>query len=273
MLLWFGAFGAALVTPACHRGASEAGTTHALTGTVLEVKDQAVVIDHDAIPGVMPAMVMELPAPDAPPLAPGDRVTGVLNVGSGPTRLEQLRVVGHADPAPAPTPRRWEDSLLVGEVLDAVDVQTNQGPVVVGAGQGRPTVLTFLFVGCPVPEFCPLLATKLAALQTAIGGGRIVAVTLDPEHDTLEQLAAYGTRYGADGSRWVLGRLEPPALAALLARVDVRTSVDAGTLTHDLRLLVLDADGRLVHREVDNGWDVERLGAIVRGAPDHSPGL
>jgi protein SCO1/2 len=190
-------------------------------------------------------------------------------MGEGPSRLERIDVVGRADLAP-PAPR-WDESLLLGEVLEPVTLETTAGSTVVGRGQGRVTVLAFLFTSCPVPEFCPLLVTKLAALQHRIGSGRIITVTIDPEHDTLERLAAYGTGVGADPAIWSFGRLAPDPLKQLLARVDVDVRPEGGTLTHDLRLLVLDAEGRLVYREHDNDWDVDTLEKEVLAATPPRP--
>jgi protein SCO1/2 len=254
-----------VVTVACHT--DEKSQSFPIQGTVIEVGEERVVLDHDEIKGVMPAMVMELAvgSGELGQLRPGDRVEATLKMGDGPSRLEGVRVVGRKD-LPAPPEKRWEASLLMGEVLEPVTVETKQGQVVVGAGQGQVTVLTFLFTRCPVPEFCPLLATKLSELQRKIAPARIVAVTLDPEHDTPELLAEYGARFGADPAVWTLGRLPREQLTALLARVDVDARVEAGTLTHNLRLMVLDAQGRLVHRESDNQWEVEAIAGKVQEA-------
>lgn len=215
----------------------------------------------------MPAMIMELAITtnDASRLQRGDRIEARLVVADGPGRLQDVRLVGHTEPEPAP-PRRWDDSLLVGEILDPVEIETLDGPVRVGADQGHTTALAFLFIRCPVPEYCPLLASKLAVLQRQIAPARIVTVTLDPAHDTPERLAAYGTQVGADPSVWRLGRLPQPQLDALLAKVDVEVQRQQQPLSHNLRLLVLDPEGRLVHRERDNGWDVEALAETIRAA-------
>lgn len=252
-----------VVTGSCRTPANE--RRFPIAGKVVDVAADHVTLDHEPVDGVMPAMVMDLSAPPETlrTLVPGDRVTATLvldNVAG--TRLEQVLVVGHVEPAPRA--ERWHDSLMVGEVLEPVRVETVNGWTTVGAGQGRVTVLTFLFTRCPLPEFCPLLSSKLAAVQSEIGGARIVAVSLDPEHDTPALLAEYGERFGADPAVWSLGRVPPAELAALLERVDVEVTPEGGTLSHNLRLLVLDADGRLVQRIKDNGWEVGALAATVR---------
>lgn len=236
-----------------------------IVGKVVAVSGDRVTLDHEPIPDVMAAMTMDLDGPPAEvrQLRAGDRVTAtlVLDDRAG-TRLEGIVVTGHE--APPVAAERWHDSLLVGEVLEAFRAETSTGPVLVGRGQGQVTVLTFLFTRCPLPEFCPLLSSKLASLQSRIAGARIVAVSLDPAHDTPAVLAEYGAAVGADPAVWTLGRVSEEELRALLDRVDVEVTPEGSTLSHNLRLLLFDADGRLVQRVKDNAWDVEAFAASVR---------
>jgi protein SCO1/2 len=59
-----------------------------------------------------------------------------------------------------------------------------------------------VFTRCP--SVCPLLTAKFAALQKQLGGlpVRFVSISVDPEYDTPEVLAAYGARFEADPERW-----------------------------------------------------------------------
>ena len=66
-------------------------------------------------------------------------------------------------------------------------------------------VVTLFFAGCT--GVCPINNEKLAELQTLLGDamGRdvfFVSVSVDPEHDTVEDLAQYATRFGA-GKGWL----------------------------------------------------------------------
>ncbi len=226
-----------------------------ITGRILELRGgDELLVEHDAIPGFMDAMTMPLAA-DPPAFGtyqPGDVIRGTLRVSEDGTRIVDVRIVGHeqldplgsaADPA-------------VGSVLAATRMPSTEGELTVGAGQGVPTVLTFLFTSCPVAEYCPLLASKLAQLQPLIRDrARIVAVSLDPARDSLEVLAQYGRERGADPAIWHFARLEEPALGELLERVGGLRTQAPGTITHNLRLLALDADGRILALYRDNTWD------------------
>lgn len=233
-----------------------------ITGRVLVVQESAVVLEHDAIPGFMDAMVMTLSTGEvAPPLEPGQRIEATLVVEEGRSRLEDIAVLSRRRqraPVVAVTP-----PLSLGEAIDPITVPLSDGTTT-GLGPGQPTALTFLFTTCPLPEYCPLLATKLAALQEHIRGhGRILAITLDPKTDTPAVLQSYSAAVGADPVVWQFGRLEPEALDALLDAAGVVRFEGESGIRHALRLLVLDAEGRLVRVERSNRWDVETIAAAL----------
>lgn len=67
----------------------------------------------------------------------------------------------------------------------------------------RPIVLNFIYTSCTV--ICPMLSHTFALFQEKLGEEagkvRMVSVSIDPEHDTPERLAAYAKRYAA-GPQW-----------------------------------------------------------------------
>ncbi|HEX6240481.1 MAG TPA: SCO family protein [Polyangiales bacterium] len=77
--------------------------------------------------------------------------------------------------------------------------------------RGAVWVANFIFTRCP--SACPMLTAKFKALQSELGplpGVRFVSISVDPEHDTPQVLAAYAKRFSADTSRWsfVTGPIE-----------------------------------------------------------------
>jgi protein SCO1/2 len=68
---------------------------------------------------------------------------------------------------------------------------------------GRPVVLNFIFTSCTT--ICPVLSTTFAQLQEKLGPERskvqLVSISIDPEEDTPERLAAYARRFHA-GAQW-----------------------------------------------------------------------
>lgn len=247
-----------------------------LEGTVLEVRDGEVVVDHDEVYGLMGPMVMpfRVTRPDlAADLKPGDRIVARLMVEARGGYLDKVRVTGHT---PLPPPQAdGAAPVRPGQTFPRVEVPvTGSETWVIGEGQPSPTVLTFVYTRCPMPEFCPMVVSRLQALQDAVGdGARLLAVTLDPAHDTLEVLSAYGEQAGARTPVWRFGRLESDSLQALALRAALPVSPSGDDIVHGLRWLVLDSRGRLVERYDDNAWPLERVVRQLRtGGPPAPPG-
>lgn len=242
------------------------GADHRITGTVVRVDGGTLTLDHDPIPGVMEAMVMPFRVgPRARAFGPGDTVQARLLTTRYGFALAELEKTGTGDVAL----RDDVQPIEVGDVLPAFTVTVEDGSaVVVGQGQDRPTALTFIYTRCPDPSFCPALVARLLALQEQVHGARILTVTLDPEFDTPEVLAGYGDGVGANTDVWRLGRLDPVALNRLALLSGLAVTQSDGRISHLLRLLVLDADGRLVERYDDNRWPMDRVVQQLRtGTP------
>jgi len=221
-------------------------------GTVVEVRGEKVVLDHEPIEGLMPAMVMPFDVADPAALAelePGHTVLARYEVGDGGGQLTKLRVTGKVE---LPEMAEAGRPLASGEGLPATTLPGHRGePVTVGHGQGVPTLLTFIYTRCPLPEACPALVGRLQAVDEALGDHdtRIVAVSLDPGHDTPEVLAGYA-RDQQLSERWHLVRPTQEQLASLAMAAGMNVIRGEGELdiVHGLRVLVLDGDGALVER-------------------------
>ena len=246
---------------------------HRVVGTVVQLTAaDEVVLDHEAIEGLMGPMVMPFHVEDPAliaDLSPGDRVEARLVVGPSGGLLRAVRVTGHTTPPiyDAPT---GPAPLRVGQVLPTLSLTLADGSTaVLGADQPRPTALTFLYTRCPMPEFCPATVAKYQALQAAAGPDlRLLAITLDPTYDTPDVLGKFAADVGADPAIWQLGiapRLEDLALYAGLSVLRPDEGVE---IQHGIRVLVLDAQGALVQRYDDHDWPVERVVQQLRtGAP------
>ncbi len=68
---------------------------------------------------------------------------------------------------------------------------------------GRPVVLNFVFTTCGT--VCPVMSQVFSQLQEKLGDQRdrvhMVSITIDPEYDTPERLAAYAKKFHA-GPQW-----------------------------------------------------------------------
>lgn len=134
--------------------------------------------------------------------------------------------------------------------------------------RGNVVVVSFLFTACGDVNECPLLASKLGHMQSQIGAQpiRLVAITLDPEHDTPPRLLAFGKNFGADAARWRLATGAPPVVDELIARFGMTgLRRDAGNrLVHDEEVVVLDRSGRIATTISGNRWAANDVLAIAR---------
>lgn len=242
------------------------GDTYIVTGTVLEVRPDEVVLDHDAIEGFMEPMVMPFRRTGraaAIDLVPGQRVVARLVVGDEGSALTNVRIT-----AEQPPPRMDRGGVLEpGARPPMLRIESTGGPIVLGSAPTPPIALTFLYTRCPIPEACPALVLRLQALQEALRGtdAQLVALTMDPDHDTLEVLAAFGAEAGAEPPRWVFARASEGVLERLALAAGLAVIVEDGTIVHSQRLLVLDRAGRLVERYDTVDFPLDRVVDQLRG--------
>ncbi len=231
---------------------------HPISGTVVEVGGASVVLEHEPVEGVLEGgTTIFVSDPNlSRTVAVGDEVDAFFLVTDEGPRAIGFEVTGHRELRPG--------VVALGEVLPDRTIPATGGPVVLGSEQEGVWVLAFLFTRCGMPDQCPLLATKLAALQEPLRGkARILAVTLDPEYDSLEVLQAYGEGLGADPELWRFGRLELPELEILLQQAGASREAVTEELRHNLRLLVLSDEGRLLWSASDNSWESSAVLAAV----------
>lgn len=225
-----------------------------VVGTVVRAEPTKLLLDHEPIPDVMPAMVMPFIAArsDTAALTPGDRVTGRIIATAYGYAIADLDVIGSVDVSGAPQ----GDPLAIGEVLASVTLDGHDGqPVVLGAEQEHPTVVAFVYTTCPDPNYCPATVAKLQALLPVLpDDARIVAVTIDPATDTVPVLAEYAELVGAEAPRWTFARPSPAQLHTLAVAAGLTVSHRSGRIAHSTRVLVLDAEGALTVRFDDNAF-------------------
>jgi len=71
--------------------------------------------------------------------------------------------------------------------------------------RGHPTIVNFIFTRCDT--ICPITSMKMARLEEKTRDKRgaaikLLSITVDPEHDTPDKLAAFAERYKANPERW-----------------------------------------------------------------------
>jgi protein SCO1 len=257
-------------------------TSHSFTGTVVELRGaDVVVIDHDEIPGFMEPMIMPFTVSDAGLLVwvdLGEEVAGTLVVGPTSSMVTALTVTKElAVPAPAEPVERGV-AVEEGAMFPRTPVLLAKGrPLTIGEGQssGGAIALTFIYTRCPIPEYCPLVVSRFQALQEQLPeGARLLAVTMDPDYDTASVLAAFGEEAGAVPGRWDFGRVPKEVLIGVAEKAGLAVHGRGTGISHDLVMVILDAEGRVVRRYRDFAWDMGEVVNLLessgkRAAPGH----
>jgi protein SCO1/2 len=254
------------------------GESYVVEGIVVEVHSDNVVIDHREIPGFMGAMTMPFEVSDPALLAdlkPGHRVLARLEIGDElGGKLTKIRVTGQG-----PAPEIVDDGpmpIRSGQSFPALSVPTHDGSSVsVGPDQTDALVVTFLYTRCPIPEACPAIVARMQALQEVLPAqSQILAITLDPEHDTVDLLRDYAGAVGAKDKTWKFGRLDRDALAQLALLSGLPVTREGDQILHGLRTLVIYRGGVLVERYDDNNWPLDRVVTqLSTGKPSAPPGI
>ncbi len=251
---------------------------YSVTGNVVEVNapEQYVEIKHVKIPGYMAAMTMPFDVKDTNELNglnAGDKVVFQLIVLTNDAWIENIRVTEkaiHGIPTKGPFRLvRGVEPLEVGEPLPEYHF-TNQLGEAVSTTQfkGKALVLVFVFTRCPVPTFCPLTVGNLADTQRrlkAMANGptnwHILAVSIDPEHDTPAVLREYAARFNYDPKSWSFLTGELIEVTALAEQFGMTFWHENGEQlpSHNLRTVVVDANGKVQSIVMGNKWTVEDL--------------
>ena len=250
-----------------------------VTGVIVgRVADGRLIIEHDEIPGYMAAMTMAFSVADAKEAAAlkeGDVVRFRYRVGETASVAESFMVTGRKASAVAAQPavaRAPVKRLRAGDTVPAFELLDENGRAFTDAAlRDRFTVVTFIFTRCPVPEYCPALAMKFGVLQDALRAEkalpapvRLLSVTLDPEFDRPEVLAAYGKAVGARPSAWGFATGETDAVMALARAFSVYTERNGALLDHTLCTALIGPDGRVVEIWRGQAWNKDDVINAVR---------
>lgn len=246
-----------------------------LEGQILTIRAEPgeVLIKHGDIVGFMPGMTMPFKVRDARLLAdkaPGDLVRARLMVAPGEAWLDSLDTIGHAPlEAPATMPAAsFITPLAPGDrVPDTTLTDQSANPVTLQHWPGSALVVTFVYLRCPLPEFCPLMDRRFVELQRGIladasltGRARLLSISFDPESDTPAAMTSHATRVGARPDTWRFATAPPESVDRLAAQFGVNVIREADrSITHNLRTAVIGPDGRVASLHDGSTWTADDL--------------
>jgi protein SCO1/2 len=232
-----------------------------------------VIIDHEDIPGVMPAMSMSFDVADPrllDTLAPGQVVEFTLEIRSTSFRVVAARVVEEAGEAGRSGTLARGFAGAVKEAQPAPDFTlTDQDGQTVSLAdlRGQTLLLDFIYTHCPGP--CPILTGTHVSVQRLLPEAlrervRFVSISLDPARDTPEAMRAYATARGVDLARWSFLTGDDDSVADVLERYGVgATPGENGEIEHLVITYLIDAEGRIARRFAGLEHRAETLAAAL----------
>ena len=246
---------------------------------VVSADKQTISIKHQDIVGYMPAMTMTFPVA-TPELmkdrVPGETIKATLEVGDSMGRLIEITHTGNE-----PMPDKSNVASLAAGVLeqgedapDAALIDQNNKRRSFSEWKGRPTLLTFIYTRCPLPNFCPLMDRNFVAIQKAgaadpklAGKFRLVSVTFDPDFDTPAVLKAHAKKLGADENLWTFLTADRITVERFAAKFGVGVVREGpGDITHNLRTALIGADGKVLMIYPGAEWSTNTALADLREA-------
>lgn len=256
---------------------------YSVTGVVMSLRprENEVVIKHQKIPGYMEAMTMPFSTHNANELAalvPGEEIRFKMIVTDEDAWIEQIKKTGRVEnilPQGAPIRiAREVEPLEVGDTLPEYHFVNELGQnVSLSQFKGNALVISFLFTRCPLPKFCPLTAKKLAKAQDQLVANldgptnwHFLAITIDPEFDTPERLKQFGELYGYQPDRWSFLTGELIDITAIAEQFGLFFWTEDGVVKHNLRTVVVGADGFVRTNIIGNEWEVDALVKAVNRA-------
>ena len=267
-------------------GSSDPNTkSYSAQGVVQEIAPdrRTVTIHHQNIPGYMMEMTMDFPVQSTNELngiSSGDQITFTLVVTEKDDWVEKIHRVGHATETTTnamPMLHVVNSELKPGDILPDYELTAEDGKQIHFADfRGKVVAFTFFYSRCPLPDYCPRMnnnffETRKLILATADAptNWQFLSISFDPDFDTPEVLSNYGSVYrGDDADRWLFASASAKTLANLAPNLDLMIMRDGeNIMSHGLRTVVLDPQGRIFRQLDGNKWTPQELaGAVMEAA-------
>jgi len=226
-------------------------------GTVTELKPdgRTVVIQHEAISNYMSAMTMPFKAKVPEELAGlhrGDEISFQLQVTESESWVDGITKIGTVSLPPIQTPAKATTGRSNHPLLDYKFTNELGQAVSLNDFRGQALGITFFYTRCPIPDYCPRLSKnfqeaqqKLESLPGAPANWHLLSISFDPEFDSPQLLNAYGNSYQYDPKHWSFLTGPADKIGELARQSGVSYESDAGTINHNFRTLIIDANGHL----------------------------
>jgi protein SCO1/2 len=238
-------------------------------------------IEHENITGFMPAMTMPF-APrnlkDIADLKAREALVFRLAVTDKEAVIDNIRKIAVSEVhlpqiGATATPQSPDSSprLKEGDVLPSFSLTTEAGEALSAETlRGHPTLITFIFTRCPMPNFCPRMSSNFAELQKVIQNGRgemaqarLLSITIDPDFDSPAVLKNYAQHAGADPKLWSFATGEAAQIDELTKAFAVYRQAEGGTISHGLTTALISREGKIAKLWRGNEWKPKEVLAAL----------
>jgi protein SCO1 len=190
--------------------------------------------------------------------------------------IEQVTKLSASSPAELPSRETFRrvrevEPLSVGDLLPEYHFTNELGQAVsTSQFKGQALAFTFIFTTCPFPEFCPRMSNnfsevqkKLLSMQNAVTNWHLLSISFDPEVDTPAILHAYARRFEYDPRHWNFVTGELIDITAIAEQFGQQFWRQDNTISHNLRTVVVDTQGRVQKILPENKWTSDQLVAEI----------
>jgi protein SCO1/2 len=254
-------------------GGRAGGDRHEAHGIVRDVQAETgqVLIEHDEIVGLMPAMTMNFDVPDRAllaTLAPGQVIDFTVEHTQQSYRVVAVKVMGEA--GSAGSSGGFDDLVAVLDPAPDFElVDQNGARLALSSLRGKLVVLDFVYTACPGP--CPLLTSAHVTLQRKLSPElrartHFVSISIDPIRDTPMALRAYALARGADLTGWSFLTGPPETVESVMKGYGVGSiRRPDGQIDHLVATFLIDAEGRIAQRFIGLEHEPEVLLRALEG--------
>lgn len=129
---------------------------------------------------------------------------------------------------------------------------TNQSGVAHGLDvyEGHPVLITMFYGSCPAA--CPLLIDAVRAVERAAPPAqkerlRVLMISIDPQHDTVQSLQELAKTRRIDLARWTLARTDATTVRQIAAVLNVQyRQLPDGNFNHSSVVTLLSPQGEIL---------------------------
>ncbi|MFB6285309.1 MAG: SCO family protein, partial [Candidatus Bipolaricaulia bacterium] len=248
------------------------------------------VVEHEKIPGYMPAMIMPIPVADTSmtaSLEKGEAIRFRLAVAEDSASIVGIKEIPDTavarNPARTTTPIKSASSgdsqmLQRGDRVPADLTLTSQAgkTLRVGDYRGQVLVLTFIYTRCPLPTYCIRMSKQFAALQPKLRNQygqevQLLSISFDPAYDTPKVLREYASRYTDRLDNWTFATGDTTQIQRATQLFGVFTQKkDSDEITHNLTTALIGPKGKVRRLWRGNDWRPEDIlqavGRLTKGS-------